>query len=162
MPTFDPTLTTINKYPGHDPTLRYCVIVDLDGTIANHSQRHWAAYDECHGDAPIWDVIDALQNEDYCGTKLIFMSGREDSCYDMTRKWIAKYVYGDEDKFDAVVLYMRATKDYRPDFVVKNELFEKHIAGKYNVARCYDDRDQVVALWRYKGLTCFQVAEGNF
>ena len=37
-----------------------------------------------------------------------------------------------------------------------------HINGKYNVLGVFDDRDQVVSVWRSLGLTCFQVNWGNF
>lgn len=57
---------------------------------------------------------------------------------------------------------MRPTKDNRPDTVVKKELFEAHIDGRYDVAFVVDDREGVVRQWREMGLTCFQVAEGNF
>jgi len=33
---------------------------------------------------------------------------------------------------------------------------------KYHVEFVLDDRNQVVNFWRYLGLTCFQVAEGDF
>ena len=57
---------------------------------------------------------------------------------------------------------MRSTGDHRNDAIVKQELYEQEIAGKYNVDFCVDDRDRVVDLWRSLGLTCFQVAEGWF
>jgi hypothetical protein len=34
--------------------------------------------------------------------------------------------------------------------------------GVDNVAMVFDDRNQVVNMWRDNGLTCFQVADGNF
>jgi hypothetical protein len=58
---------------------------------------------------------------------------------------------------------MRAAGDQRPDYIVKNELFEEHVAGKYNILLSLDDRDSVVDLWRNKmGIPTFQVANGNF
>lgn len=146
-------------YDGHKPGRKNAVIVDLDGTIANHDQRHWAHYHLVDGDSPIWDVIEAVQHEFDWGNAVIFMSGREDSCFELTRDWICKHFNWEQSN---VELYMRETGDHRADFVVKNELFDRHILGKYNVKRCYDDRDQVVALWREKGLTCFQVNYGAF
>ena len=34
--------------------------------------------------------------------------------------------------------------------------------GVDNVAMVFDDRQQVVDMWRQNGLTCFQVADGDF
>lgn len=57
---------------------------------------------------------------------------------------------------------MRPAGDYRPDQIVKRELYEAHIAGQYDVLFCVDDRNSVVAMWRELGLTCLQCAEGDF
>lgn len=156
---FDPTMGDILPYDGHKPGRDNAVIVDLDGTIADHSQRHWTDYGDVINDKPIHNVVNAVHNEDEMGNDIIFMSGRDDSCYEDTKLWIAR-TFALPAQY--VILHMRVTKDNRPDFLVKEELFQKHVHGKYNVLRCYDDRDQVVALWRYKGLTCFQTAYGAF
>jgi hypothetical protein len=58
---------------------------------------------------------------------------------------------------------MRRAGDRRKDTVVKREIYERHIAGHYTVRVVFDDRDQVVRLWRDElNLPCFQVAWGNF
>lgn len=58
-------------------------------------------------------------------------------------------------------LLMRPKKDNRKDSVIKKELFDK-IKDKYNIQYVFDDRDQVVEMWRELGLTCLKVADGNF
>ena len=50
----------------------------------------------------------------------------------------------------------------RNDVIIKREIYEREIAGKFNVEYCLDDRDRVVALWRLLGLTCLQVDYGTF
>lgn len=46
---------------------------------------------------------------------------------------------------------------------MKRELYETFVEGKYNVRLVLDDRNQVVDMWRDElGLTCFQVAPGDF
>jgi hypothetical protein len=57
---------------------------------------------------------------------------------------------------------MRHTKDLRKDSIVKGEIYDSVIAPNYNVFFVLDDRNQVVDFWRSKGLTCFQVAPGDF
>jgi hypothetical protein len=60
------------------------------------------------------------------------------------------------------VLMMRKTGDKRKYSIVKKEIFNEHIKGKYCVDFVLDDRNQVVEMWRKLGLVCLQVAEGNF
>ena len=57
---------------------------------------------------------------------------------------------------------MRKDGDYRPDTVVKKEIYEREIKDKYEVLFAIDDRTQVVKTWRELGLTCLQCANGDF
>jgi hypothetical protein len=57
---------------------------------------------------------------------------------------------------------MRKEGDVRKDAIVKGEIYEKNINGKYNVLFVLDDRNQMVEMWRGLGLTCLQVADGDF
>ena len=57
---------------------------------------------------------------------------------------------------------MRKNGDYRPDWEAKLELFNEHVRDRYNILAAFDDRNQVVKLWRQLGITTFQVADGNF
>lgn len=51
---------------------------------------------------------------------------------------------------------MRQSKDFRKDSVIKSEIYEAEIKGKYFVEFVLDDRDQVVDLWRKElKLPCF-------
>ncbi len=59
-------------------------------------------------------------------------------------------------------LHMRKTGDRRKDAIVKGELFDANVRGRYNVLLVLDDRDQVVKYWRSLGLNCWQVNEGAF
>ena len=63
------------------------------------------------------------------------------------------------------ILLMRPDGDYRPDAELKSELFDK-LVDKHGLATentiIFDDRQSVVDMWRARGLTCFQVAKGDF
>lgn len=132
------------------------IIVDLDGTVAIH-QRSPYAYDLLETDLPNHDVIDVVKTYSIEGTEIIFMSGRPDTYKLMSKVWIDKHI-----GIDSYQIYMRKAGDSRMDAIVKEELFLEHVDGKYDVLFCLDDRDQVVKLWRDKGLTCLQVNYGNF
>ena len=85
------------------------------------------------------------------------MSGRTEGCRADTEQWLKNWGV----PYDA--LFMRDIDDKRPDDVVKFDLYMKNVVDHYDVKKVYDDRDQVVFMWRkLLGLKVFQVAEGNF
>lgn len=149
---------TILPYPNDDETLDRIVIVDIDGTVAlKHPDRDIHDYHMVHLDLPNLPVIktvQALMNERH---KVIFVTGRKDDCREETRMWLSKY-FGTRYK-----LFMRKSGDNRPDWVVKYEIFQEHIQDQYRVLCVFDDRDQVVHLWRrLLKIPTFQVADGDF
>lgn len=134
------------------------IIVDLDGTICVLDKRGPFEYEKCHLDLPnepVLDIVKRYQADN--DVTVIFLSGREDSAIEMTKKWITKHT-GQEPEH----LYMRKTKDWRKDSIVKKEIYEVKVKPFFDVIFVLDDRDQVVKMWRQEGLTCLQVAEGNF
>ena len=141
-------------------TLPKIIIVDLDGTVAIHNGRSPYDVNNCDKDLPNKPIIKIVENYlSYGHGDVVFMSGRDDCCYNKTVEWIKKYIQIGEKEFK---LYMRKTGDRRKDYIVKKELFDKHIRDIYYVDFILDDRTQVVSLWRSLGLTCLQVADGNF
>ena len=56
---------------------------------------------------------------------------------------------------------MRPERNFRPDEPLKLEWLN-NMDWKDNVEAVFDDRDKVVNMWRENGLTCMQVAYGNF
>ncbi len=136
------------------PLLSTCVICDIDGTLAlfgdaNPYERDFTR-DTCN--MRIYELLHRLKED----RTIILVSGRMDKFKDQTKEWL---------KMNAVpydYLYMRKTDDVRKDVIVKREIYEQEIKGKYNVLFVLDDRNQVVEMWRQEGLTCLQVADGNF
>ncbi len=147
-----------------NPDLPHAVIIDLDGTLCIHNGRSPFEYDKCDTDLvnrPVRKILSSIMYEWNVGgikTNIIFLSGREDSCKEKTIKWL-KETAGIDINFD---LYMRKTGDSRKDCIVKREIFDAEIKDKYYVEFILDDRNQVVNMWRSMGLTCLQVADGDF
>lgn len=138
--------------------MKKAIIVDLDGTMCIFDERGPFDYHKCDTDLPNEPVLDIVKR--YMADPefaVIFLTGREDVAIDQTKTWIQKHLGGAPD-----MLLMRKTKDWRKDWIVKKELYETHIKPQYEVLFVLEDRDQVVKMWREEGLTCFQVAEGNF
>lgn len=154
----DTFLTDQSNLFGQDSSLTKCIIVDIDGTIAHMNDKRgpfeWHKVDKDDPDNNVLNVIRALSST----YEVVFMSGRDASCRQKTIEWLQVY-YGDSP-FE---LFMRPENDYRKDNIVKRELFDKNVKGKYYVECVFDDRDQVVSMWRNElGLKCMQVAYGNF
>lgn len=140
-------------------------IVDIDGTLALRGDRSPYDWSRVGEDAPNKPVITVARSL-AARSSLIFMSGRMEQCRHPTLMWLHTHVC-DHPRlpacFTGYPLLMRKDDDNRPDQVVKRELFERHIQGLYEVEGVLDDRDKVVRMWREElGLTCLQVAPGNF
>lgn len=134
------------------------VLCDLDGTLALiHGRRPHDASNCDIKDLPNVPVIETVMAHHKAGRYIIFCSGREDKYRPETERFIAMHCKGLPYQ-----LHMRKTHDFRKDAIIKEEIYQGEIEGKFNVLCVLDDRDQVVEFWRAKGLTCFQVAEGNF
>lgn len=151
-----PEVPTVVPYDNYQAGMTPAVIVDIDGTLAHMQGRD--PYDDSLVHTDIADeAVRTVVGKMRRGSSVVIMSGRSETCRDVTEKWLR-----DNDIFyDA--LYMRAAGDVRPDWIVKHELFQAHVAGKYRIRFVLDDRDQVINLWRHKlGLATWQVADGDF
>lgn len=143
----------------YDDSLKDCLIVDIDGTVAKFNGRGPYDWNKVDTDNPNWPVIEFVESYKFANpdVEIIFMSGRDSVCRDLTERWLDFYI-----KIPYYHLFMRPQGDMRKDSIVKLELYDKHIRGKYNCKAVLDDRAQVVKVWRELGLTCLQVADGEF
>lgn len=133
-------------------------LVDIDGTLAHMRDYRgpfdWKKVGLDDVDEVIAEMVWALwSSEDY---KVIVMSGRDASCRNETKEWLYKH------GIPFHKLFMRPANDMRADNIVKAELFDEHVRDNYDVRFVLDDRNQVVDMWRAMGITCAQVAEGDF
>ena len=131
-------------------TGRLAYICDIDGTLAlmkNRGPYEWGKVIHDEVNKPVWCVLKELH---IAGYEIIFVSGRDGCCYDDTRKWLIRH-FGD------CPLFMRNEGDKRKDYVVKKELYEQHIKGKYKIVGVFDDRFQTCAMWDEEGLPVFRV-----
>jgi predicted kinase len=135
------------------------VIFDIDGTIAhNNGHREFFDYTKVYDDEVIQSIVDLIPCFRSRGYYIIFLSGREDTCMEDTRRWLNNKC----DFYFNYGLLMRPEHDFRKDWVVKWELYETLVKPSFNVKYVFDDRNQVVNMWRKIGLTCLQVADGDF
>lgn len=113
--------------------------MDVDGTVAINQGR--SPYDltkvsEDKPNDPLVDLLRILSGS----VDVIFFSGREGTkqCIEDTAKWI-------NDNINIPYqLYMRKEKDYRPDEVIKEELYNEIIKDNYYCIAVFDDRNRVI------------------
>lgn len=135
--------------------LPWVTICDLDGTIAIINGR--GPYDTNYeNDLPHQHVIDMIFTLWHGGEDLVFFSGRKEAGREGTQAWIQENAYLGPSQYK---LYMRADDDNRKDDLVKFDLFNQHIRGKFNVTAVFDDRLQVCRMWHAMGLPLFRVGD---
>lgn len=140
-----------------DTTKPTAYIFDIDGTLAlNNHGRSPYDYSKVHLDSVNEDVYKVYMSLLQAGNKMFIVSGRDDDCFGITTKWF----WANGIPHDGI--FMRKTGDKRKDSIVKREIFDENFREQYNILGVFDDRQQVVDMWRSLGLTCFQVAPGSF
>lgn len=141
----------------NSPELPSAVVVDIDGTIASHEGiRGHHDYARVGEDAPIQAIVRLVQLLAK-HHRVIYCSGRAESSRQATEAWLERHGLPGHE-----LLLLRPTGDRRSDEVVKAELYRSSIAPAYCVELVLEDRSRVVRMWRDLGLTCLQVAEGDF
>ena len=149
------------------------VIFDLDGTLAlidkrraistkDNGKMDWDIFFDPNNidlDLPNTAVIkmaQMLKSQDFM---IVIFSGRSKATRHATMSWLDKH----DVPFD--VLKMRPTSNdwhFMKDSDLKQHWLDNLELNKDNVFAVFDDRNQVVDMWRSNGLQLFQVAEGDF
>ncbi|SRR6266571_3011655 len=142
--------------PAYDWSLPDAIIADLDGTLALMNGRNPYDASTCEEDLlnePIADIVKWQYSE---AETVLLVSGRSEKHREPTERWLKKHSIRYHH------LFMRKDDDNRRDYIIKQEIYSREIAGKYNILFVLDDRKKVVEVWRSYGLICLQVAEGDY
>lgn len=125
-----------------DESLPKAVMFDIDGTLAHMNGRGPFEWDKVGSDTldgHVATLVDAYREN---GFKIIILSGRDGVCKESTIKWLTENeVWYDE-------FFMREAGDCRKDTIIKEEIFWRDVAPKYNVRAVVDDRPCVVRMWQ--------------
>jgi len=143
------------------------IIFDVDGTIADvEHRRHfvsqkpadWKSFrNSTVFDTPVQWVCDIAKRFIAQGDNVAFFSARNESERSITEKQISEWI-GEGHQG----LFLRPDGDFRRDDEFKSDLADKfeEVGGKIDIV--FDDRNQVVDMWRQRGTTVVQVADGDF
>ena len=150
------------------------VIFDLDGTLAQCTDRlakaqihsdlknkkfDWNVFRDnglLMKDTPHPQLLEILKMYVDIGYRIIIVTGRPDYLRDITMQWLAK------NNIPGIAgVYMRKADDHRQDSIIKKEILDNELKD-HDIHVVYEDRARVVDMWRENGITCFQVAKGDF
>lgn len=142
------------------------IIFDVDGTLMDiEHRRHFVVqrpkdFDSFRAatkdDTPKNDIFAIAKAMKAAGHRIIISSGRNKSQMDITVEQINRNGL----EFDAI--FMRSDQDWRQDFIVKEGMLKKMQDAGFDPTMAFDDRQQVVDMWRSHGLTVMQVDIGDF
>ena len=142
------------------------IIADLDGTLSDPSHRiklynvkNFAEFNKgAKDDKPIQNVCNILRSLHDQETHIVICTARSESCRKETEEWLKL----NEVPYDK--LMMRGLEDQGPDPIIKrkmlDELLETFDFNQFWFA--LEDRDMCVDMWRGEGITCLQVAPGDY
>jgi hypothetical protein len=158
------------------------IVFDIDGTLANiehrrehvmNGRRNWKSFNaKMVDDTPFEDMnwlVNLFATDP--AVVMVLASGRGEEDREKTQDWIRGFVSNwvspaTKNPPGRVVfekLYMRPARDNRKDSIIKKEILDQIVAD-YGVKpfMVFDDRNQVVNMWRENGVRCLQVAPGDF
>lgn len=163
------------------------VVFDLDGTLADieHRKHHilgenknWEQfYLDCDGDTDIYPVRRIFEEMYHAPPVCVEVwSGRSEGENGIVRAktlaWFKErigpniYIHTTGKFFDCehtqMALRMRPHENYMPDYELKKKwLMESRSQGQ-DVNLVFEDRQQVVDMWREEGVTCLQLIRNNW
>lgn len=150
-------------YPQTAPQVKFnenlpaTYIVDIDGTVAKKGDRDIFDDSKLHLDTEIVEVGNIIRALHKDGFKIVFVSGRQDSCKDTTTQWLKdKNLWMTDSE-----IYMRVAKDQRNDSIVKEEIVLNELVPRYNVVGVLDDRIGVTRNFHKLGMFVLNVNQ-NF
>jgi len=143
----------LNEYQNTD--LLLAIIVDLDETMALHVHgRDPYDHSRIAEDIPNIPLVDILNT---CGEDIILVSGRSEKAKAATEEWLDKH----EIPYDLLLMRPSDKPDVK-DYVIKKDLYETHVKGKYFVSAVFEDREQDVEMWRDLGLPVYHYNFGRY
>ena len=136
------------------------VICDIDGTIANNDHRQhflegkkdWDGFfSSLSEDKPIFEIINKINNLNFKGHKITFLTGRPEKYRGETKKWLNRFF---SFKY---CLIMRKDNDRRNKLNIKRELFDENFS-KESIHMVFENDEQLIEMWKNLNLSVYEVS----
>ena len=144
------------------------VIFDVDGTLldiehrrhfVSNGNKDWESFlspGQMVKDRPNQDVVKTALALQSAGHELVVVSARNERHREVTQKQL------EACGLHPAHLFLRPDGDFRSDKEFKQEVLDSLRNNGWEPNLVFDDRNQVVEMWRANGVPCFQVADGDF
>lgn len=136
---------------------------DLDAEWKPDWRRFFEA---CIDDEPNEPVIATFRTLQKAGAELWIWSGRSDEVRAETEAWLRRHKLLSRAPavfYAPEAFRMRKASDHQDDVSLKSGWLAEIEPPEYKrLTAVFDDRARVVQMWRDAGVTCFQVATGEF
>lgn len=139
------------------------IIADLDGTLSDYGhrihlykERDYKAFNKAGvNDKPIENICNIIRRLKDEETDVVVITARDETCRRDTTLWLKL----NDIPYDS--LLMRKVGDMSSDPDCKKRIFDEYFDYE-KIWFVLEDRKSVVDMWRGEGLTCLQVAPGDF
>ncbi len=134
--------------------MKNAVIFDIDGTLAlfNDKDPYDRDFTKDEVSIPVRHVLKMYKSD---MRDIIIVSGRKDIYKEQTQQWLKIH----DIPYDH--LHMRPTQpkgiNEPSDVIVKQNIYDTHIKGKFSILAVYDDRKRVKKMWVQNGFFVFDV-----
>ena len=145
------------------------IIFDVDGTLMDIETRrkwlegptpNWTKFmdpKEMETDTPNQHVMEVAECMHDAGHEIVIVSARNERHREVTEHQL-KQNFGEFWSH----MFLRPDDSFEPDNQFKQRVLDELIKADWKPDMVFDDRDQVVEMWRANGIQCFQVAKGDF
>lgn len=141
VPVIEPIVQNVN--------LPHCAIFDIDGTLAERTDRspfEWGRVGEDKLNTHVYHIYKAMSSQ----MDVIICTGRDGSCSGLTKDWLMEHGINWSE------FHIRPTGNFEKDYVIKERMW-RDIAERYYIIALFDDRHQVIAHGKLLGLDMVNV-----
>ena len=148
----------IERFDGKLP----CIIVDVDGTVANNEHRthmleetpkNWQKFFDASVDdtpiEPVKFIVNTLFH--HSNLPIMIVTARDENHRELTEDWLEKH------GIEYNQYYCRCADDRREDYVIKREILEQIRADGFEPVMAFEDRKQVKRMFESEGIFVFDV-----
>lgn len=141
-----------------------CVVVDLDGVLADASgrqeildrpgRRDWDAFFAAAGDDPVLPEVSRVLTLLDPSLAVVLLTARPVSIRDVTLGWLERHQLAWD------LLVMRGRRDFRPSPEVKRDELRALVAADFDPRLALEDDQRNVEMFRSEGVTCLYIHSG--